>query len=190
MAEIPIERKSGIPWWAWLILAALVVALLIWMFNGDDDADKVATDLTPAEVVPVVVAPVDDAAMMAAPNDQAGTGPITELAMITGASGLTSMVGRQVQLGNVRVQEVVGDRTFWVGPSADQRALVVLNEEPTPNQPGVEGRYDVTTGQVINVNGTIRNTNDPAFASKPIEGLPGGQTAVIHADSLNIVQRP
>lgn len=189
MAEIPIERKSGIPWWVWLILA-LVIALLIWMFSGDDDADRVATDLNPAAVAPVAVAPIGDGAMTAAPNDQAGTGPITDLAMITGASGLTSMIGRPVQLGNVRVQAVVGDRTFWVGPSADQRALVVLNEVPTPNQPGVEGRYDVTTGQVINVNGTIRNINDPAFVSNPIEGLPGGQTAVIHADSLNIVQRP
>ncbi len=189
MAEIPIERKSGIPWWVWLILAALVVALLIWMFDGDDDADRMVTDLTPVEVVPVEVAPVDGATI-AAPNDQAGTGPITDLTMITGASGLTAMVGRPLQLRNVRDQEVDGDRTFWVGPSADQRALVVLNEEPTPNQPGVEGRYDVTTGQVINVNGTIRNTNDPAFVSNPIEGLPAGQTAVIHADSLNIVQRP
>ncbi len=184
MAEIPIERKSGIPWWAWLILA-LIIALLIWMFTRDDDADRVATVSTPIEV-----APLNDAPMMAAPIDQAGTDPITDLAMITGASGLTSMVGRQVQLNNVLVGEVVGDRTFWVGPSVDQRAFVVLNEVPTPNQPGVEGRYDVTTGQVINVNGMIRNINDPAFVSNPIEGLPAGQTAVIHADNLNIVQRP
>lgn len=185
MAEIPIERKSGIPWWVWLILAVLVIAFFIWMFTGDDDADRVATDLNPVEVVPVV--PVTDATM-AAPNDPAG--PITDLTMITGATGLTSMVGRQVQLGNVRVQEVVGDRTFWVGSSADQRALVVLNEVATPGQPGVEGRYDVTAGQVVNVNGTIRNINDPAFASNPIEGLPAGQTAVVHAQSLDIVQRP
>jgi len=184
MAEIPIERKSGIPWWVWLILA-LVIALLIWMFSGDDDADRVATDLTP-----VAVAPVADGPVLPGANVQDGAGPITDLAMITGASGLTAMVGRQVQLVNVQVREVVGDRTFWVGPSADQRAFVVLNEVPTPSQPGVEGRYDVTTGQVINVNGTIRNINDPAFVSNPIEGLPGGQTAVIHADSLNIVQRP
>ncbi len=185
MAEIPIERKSGIPWWAWLILAVLVAALLIWMFSGDDDRDRTTTDLNP-----VAVAPVDDRALTATPIDQAATGPITDLAMITGATGLTAMIGRPVQLGNVRVQEVVGDRTFWVGPSADQRALVVLNEEATPGQPGVEGRYDVTVGQVINVNGMIRNIDDAAFASNPIEGLPAGQTAVIHAENLNIVQRP
>ncbi len=184
MAEIPIERKSGIPWWVWLIPAVLLIAFFIWMFTGDDDSERVATDLNPVEVVPIT-----DGAM-AAPNDPAVTGPITDLAMITGASGLTSMVGRQVQLGNVQVREVVGDRTFWVGPSDDRRAFVVLNEEATPGQPGVEGRYDVTTGQVINVSGTIRNIDDPAFTGNPIEGLPAGQTAVIHADNLNIVQRP
>ncbi len=190
MAEIPIERKSGMPAWLWLILGALVVAFLIWMFSGDDnDREIVATD-----VAPVAVAPLTDAAPMAAPmagpTDAAATGPITDLAMITGASSLMPMVGREVQLTNVRVQEVVGDRTFWVGTNADQRALIVLNEEPTPGQPGVEGRYDVTAGQVINVNGMVRNIDDAAFVSNPIEGLPAGQTAVIHAQSLNIVQRP
>ncbi len=190
MAEIPIERKSGMPWWVWLILAALVVAFLIWMFNGDNDADRVATDLNPVAVAPVAVAPVADGAVLAEPGASDATGPITDLTTITAASGLTAMVGRPVQLNNVQVQSVVGDRTFWIGPSADQRALVVLNEVPTPGQPGVEGRYDVTAGQVINVNGMIRNIDDPAFVSKPIEGLPGGQTAVIHADNLDIIKRP
>lgn len=185
MAEIPIERKSGTPWWLWLIVAAAVLALLIYMFSGDEaERDPVVEPVTAA-------APVDGQAASAMNNSATGAaaGAVTDLALITGATGLTSMIGREVQLNNVRVQEVVGDRTFWVGPDTNQRALVVLNEERTPGQ-ATEGRYDVTPGQIINVNGTIRNTSDAAFGSNPIEGLPAGQSAVIHADSLNIVQRP
>jgi len=188
MAEIPIERKSGgIPWWVWLILAALVIGLLIYMFSGNDDSERASVETTPAVVAPV--APADGTAQPVN-NAQATGGPITDLAMVTGGANLTSMVGRDVQLSNVRVQEVVGDRTFWVGPDSNQRALVVLNETPTPSTPGTEGRYDVTAGQTINVNGSVRNTNDPAFGSNPIEGLPAGQNAVIYAQSLDIVQRP
>lgn len=185
MAEIPVERKSGgIPWWVWLLLAALIVGLLIWMFSGDDEAETAAAPATaPAVVAPAVETPAPVG------TDVAAAGPITDLATITGAAGLTSMVGREVQLSGVPVQAVVGDRTFWVGTNEGQRALVVLNEEPTPAQPGVEGRYDVNAGQVIDLTGTIRNINDPAFASGPIEGLPSGQTAVIHAQTLNIVSR-
>lgn len=45
MAEIPVERKddSGIPWWVWLILAALVAALLIWWLSSDDEGRDPAT---------------------------------------------------------------------------------------------------------------------------------------------------
>lgn len=39
MAEIPVERKEGgIPWWVWLVLAAIVAALLIWWATDNDEA--------------------------------------------------------------------------------------------------------------------------------------------------------
>lgn len=183
MAEIPVQQKSGIPWWVWALLALLAVLLLVWLFSGDDEAEVAAVDNT----VPVV-APVDTRAPVV--TNQVAAGAITDLTTILGTTDLTTLAGRPVQLSNVTVQEVVGDRTFWIGPDASQRAFVVLNEQPTPNQPGVEGRYDVTAGQVINISGVMRGVDDPAILDNPIEGLPAGQQALIHAESLDIVQRP
>lgn len=193
MAEIPVQQKSGIPWWVWLLLGLLVIGLLVWLFTRDDD-DRVGA--SQAEQ-PVAIAPVADPAMdtnmavgTAAPAGATGaagdTGPITDLAAIAGAGDMSALVGRNVQLSNVRVQSVVGDRTFWVEGEGGQRAFVVLNEQPTPDRPGVEGRYDVTQGQVLNVSGIMRSVDEPAFGGQPIEGLPAGQPAVIHAQTLDI----
>lgn len=45
MAEIPVQKKGGIPWWVWLLLAALAIVLLIWwMTDDDDDARTPAAD--------------------------------------------------------------------------------------------------------------------------------------------------
>lgn len=42
MAEIPVERKSGgMPWWVWALLAAILVALLIWWATDTDDRSQV-----------------------------------------------------------------------------------------------------------------------------------------------------
>lgn len=67
----------------------------------------------------------------------------------------TPLVGRRVRLTNVKVQDVVGDRTFYVGENANQRVLVVFEEEATPNTP-IEGKVDVQKGQTVAVNGVIR----------------------------------
>lgn len=181
MAEIPVERKSGIPWWVWLLLALIVLGLILWWASDDDEIET-------AVVAPV--APVTETAVAPATTDMAAAGPITDLTTILGAADRSMLVGRQVQLSNVQVQSVVGDRTFFVGPDANQTVLVVLDEIPTPGTPGTEGRYDVTQGQVVNISGSMASPNDPMFGAQPIEGLPAGTNAVIRAQSLDIVQRP
>ena len=41
MAEIPVEKKSSMTW-LWLLLAAILAALLIWWITADeDDAEPV-----------------------------------------------------------------------------------------------------------------------------------------------------
>lgn len=67
----------------------------------------------------------------------------------------TPLVGRRVRLTNAKVQDVVGDRAFYVGENANQRVLVVFDEEATPNMP-VEGKVDINKGQTVAVNGVIR----------------------------------
>jgi len=187
MAEIPVERKGGIPWWVWLIGALLLIGLLFLLFgNNRNEPDRVAVAPTPVvatETVPVVApiaAPVDNAAI---------SGPITDLATIIDTTDRSALVGRQVDLDNVRVLDVVGDRGFFVGADQSRRAFVVLNEVPTPNTP-VEGRYDVTRGQMININGVMRRPSDTAIADQPIQDMPAGTEVLIHAQSLDIVQRP
>ena len=59
MAEIPIEKKGGIPGWVWLLLALLLAALLLWWLLADDDEEVAYTE--PA----VVAAPVEAAGAFA-----------------------------------------------------------------------------------------------------------------------------
>jgi hypothetical protein len=157
MAEIPVERKGGIPWWAWALLALLAAVLLIWLFNQNDDPEV---------------------AVLGAPTAQvAAIGPVTTI-----AAAMTAEPGREVALQDVQVQRVVGDRGFLVGSNDGEAMFVVLDQSPTPGTP-TEGRYDVTAGQTIDVNGVMRSTDD---VPGRIEGLPPNTRTVIYAQSLNI----
>lgn len=151
MAEIPISRKPAIPLWGWFLLAAGVVILLWWALAGWGRRDTVAIG-NPAEAEPIT----DVVAIVAIPNR-------------------LPLVGRRVQFTNVNVQSVVGDKTFWIGPSAEQRVFVVLNEVPTPGTP-IEGRYDINAGQTINVTGTLVRMPD-ANTAKDLWGEPGGNAS-------------
>ncbi|MGB3541700.1 hypothetical protein [Rubrivirga sp.] len=66
-----------------------------------------------------------------------------------------------LDLSDVYVTRVVGDNTFFVAPTADgdDETLVYLEEEPTPGD-AVEGRYDVTEGQRISIDGEILPVGD------------------------------
>lgn len=81
--------------------------------------------------------------------------PITDITIVIESVTPEEMAGRTVELDEVMVQDVLGDRAFWVGPSSEDRLFVVLEEEPTPADP-VEGRYDINPGQVISLVGTLR----------------------------------
>lgn len=160
MAEIPVSRKGGIPWWAWALLAVLAVVLLIWLLSSTNDDREGAVALR-------------EPAVLAA----------TEAPATTIAAVMTAEPGREVALESVRVQEVLGDRGFLVGPSANQSVLVVLDEQPTPATP-TEGRYDVTAGQLVDVNGVVRSVENIPGA---IENLPTNTRIVVYAQSLDAV---
>jgi hypothetical protein len=66
-----------------------------------------------------------------------------------------SLAGRRARIADARVLSVNGDKLFWVGESADRRMLVAVEEQPTPNEPDVEGRYDVKQGQTMTIYGTV-----------------------------------
>lgn len=82
MAEIPLEKKSGIPGWVWLLLALLLAALLLWWLLADDEE----------------VAVVE--------NDTVAAAPI-----VPAAAGAYA-IGESVDLDNVRVTSLAGDMAF------------------------------------------------------------------------------
>lgn len=61
--------------------------------------------------------------------------------------------GRLVQLQDATVQEVVGDVSFLIGPSADQAVFVVLAAGAQAEQ-----AVDINPGQTLAINGVMRPT--------------------------------
>ncbi|WBY17076.1 hypothetical protein PF049_02625 [Erythrobacteraceae bacterium WH01K] len=105
MAEIPIEKKSGLGW-LWLLLAALLIALLAWwLLSDDDEVDGYVEN----DTVAMADANVND----------------TVDAFI---------IGESVDLDGARVTELTGDMSFMI-ESEGRSAFVVFNQEPTPNDP-------------------------------------------------------
>lgn len=170
MAEIPVEKKSGVNWLAWLLLLLGILALLWFLFSQDDDRDEVVAE--PAVVEQPAVVDTTTAAT---------AGAITTLPALM-AGPLTGMAGRQVQLTGVPVESVTGDEAFYIGDSATNRAYVLFNELPTPNT-AQEGNVDVNEDSTVTLSGTVMNASD-APAGKTI---PSGVEAFIMADSVDVV---
>lgn len=168
MANIPVERKGGTPWWTWL-LALLAVIGLIWLitalFGDEPDADgPIGTE--------------DDIGMMDdtelgddGMDDMAATGAITSFAAL--AEGATN-VGRDVDLDGMNVVTLTGDSSFVIGPgtNAGQGALVVLTDlgewRVGPGD-GSDGEYDVNEGNTLDIEGTVRAFDEsvPDYAEMP-----------------------
>lgn len=191
MAEIPVERKGGIPWWVWLLLALLLLALLWWLLVDDDDEVAVVDTGAPAVVETDGGAlPAETAAAGAAAGAAAADGPITDLALIASRSD-GSLDGRPVRLTGVRAGSVPEDAGFWLIPAAGDtqrdRVWVVLEEVRTPNTP-IEGRVDVDEGDVVDVVGVMRRAGSDAREGAAIPGptapLPDGVPHYIYATSV------
>lgn len=142
MANIPVEKtNTGIPPWLW-ILGLLLLALLAWFLIsalGDDDEVVVADD--PVEVVDEPVDPI-------------ATAPAATVAAL--------------DMSNLYVTRVTGDRTFFVAPSENDTAnetLVILDESASPDTPGIEGQVDINPGQRVSLaSGRMEPLGDMSLA--------------------------
>lgn len=150
MANIPVEKQGGTPWWVWL-LALLAVGALIWLvaelLDNEPDADDLAVADDEVEMI-------DDDDMV----DDATMGAITSFAAL--AEGTTN-IGREVDIENMEVTAVTGDSSFVMAPGQNQRdqgALIVLEDmgewRVGPGD-GSDGEYDVNEGNTLNVEGTV-----------------------------------
>ena len=98
--------------------------------------------------------------------------------------------GPALDLSDVYVTRVVGDNTFFVSPTegGSDETLVYLEEEPTPGQ-AIEGRYDVTEGQHLSINGEMMDVGGTDVTAW---GLTADQAALvgdeyIRATSLTVL---
>ncbi len=94
----------------------------------------------------------------------AATEPITDVVVIATAPNKQSFVNRQVELTNVPVQSVVGDRTFWVGSGNNERLFIVLDEALDNGR--TEKNLKVNAGQTLMIRGLIRSLPSTQEAQK------------------------
>ncbi|WP_412068110.1 hypothetical protein [Rubrivirga sp. IMCC43871] len=155
MANIPVEKTSGSPWWLWL-LGLLLLGGLIWFiaeaFDNEPDADEIAgTDdnvgvLDDFEIEPgadevdgdVVTSAeqlyADDDGLFETDAEMAdGPGgrddasdPLPDAGTLEGVTVTRFQPGTRVDVDDARVLRVVGDSTFWIGTDELRKTLVVL----------------------------------------------------------------
>jgi len=148
---------------------ALVVVFLAACQQREETPDVVVVSpspTTPASPAPsvVVVSPSPTTPASPTPSVVTTTEPITDVVVVATTQDQQSLVNRQVLLTNTPVQSVVGDRTFWVGPSNTQQMFVVLDE--ALDSGSTEKRLDINAGQTLTVNGLIRPMPSLADAQK------------------------
>ncbi len=174
MAEIPVEKKSSMSWLWWLLLLAGIIALLWWALADNDD--EVETDLVETDVAEESY----DSDM-----DAMNTGEVTAITGVAGLAGLADMIGRDVELTGVAVNEVVSDEGFTVG-EGDNETLVMFDEERTPND-DMEGNVDVNPGSNVTITGTVREYDASAIATSATEEVASNTQAMIFATNVDVV---
>ncbi len=216
MAEIPIERKGGIPWWAWLLGLLALLLLLILLMRGCNDRAVVVNDNNNSNANRVASnANANANANLNNANTGAGTsgnmnangsnpaqvnvngGPLTDLATFVSATDRASFIGRSAQLTGVEVQRVLSDRAFTVGPRRGQELYVILDDRL--NSGGAEKKVVVKPGQKLTLSGSLvkppsgeiaAEQNKPgALKLNPAEASEMKQQQVyLHADQLGAAQ--
>lgn len=173
MAQIPVERKSGMGW-LWALLALVLLAGLIWWATDEDEADLADTELVGEETVGVdPVTPPEPVAL------EAGISLADVLA------SPTEYVGRSDFQDEVQVAEVPTDRGFWVEDQG-RRMFAVIIDNPQ------EQPKDINAGQQLRITeGMIRDATTIAdLPGAPLdadtERLAKEQDAYLVVDESNI----
>ena len=200
MTRIPIEKKKGVPWWVWLLVALALLAgawLLFGLLDDDDDVDVDVTGDAPSATA-TTGEEAEDTAELDSPSPSptpspTPAGPITDLATVLGAADPAGLAGRAVDLEQpVLVQSVVGDATFWVGPGQDQQVFVFLEENAAPA--GAEGLVDVNQGQRVLVTGTVEKLPPMEQARQQFDlsdensATLDGEQIYVRAEQVEVVQ--
>lgn len=126
-------------------------------------------------------------------NEANNNQPLTDLSAIISAQNKQSLVGRRVQLDDVKVQKVIGERGFWLG-EADNRMFARLDQRL--NQGSAEWDVVIKDGQTRTLTGELREL--PSMDEIRGWGLVSEADAktlqdrgyYIHVESLKDTRRP
>ncbi len=155
MAEIPVERKSGVPWWLWLFGLLLMIAVL-WFWLGRDDRDRVVGASTAAPASSVANAPTQalNAAAASAPamGSAASGAAVTDPGIYAATADKASLAGREAAFTGAKVVRIVGPKTFTVASGGDE--LLVLIDQDLSSGVGSQGRIDI--GVSVDLKGTFQ----------------------------------
>ena len=209
MADIPIERKGGIPWWAWLLGLLALLLLLAFLMRGCTDRGAVVETNNNDNRAIVNTNGNDNARSTSAnlnsnqTSDGSGqvkvsNGPMTDVTSFALASDKGSYVGRQAQLTGVEVQRVVSDRAFTVGAKRGEELYVLLDD--SLNAGGAEHKVVVKPGQRLTLAGPLEKPAGSAEV-KEEQNKPGAhklnpaeaaemknQQAYLHANQIKLAQ--
>jgi hypothetical protein len=163
-----VSKKS---WLNKAMLLTLAVSGLTACVTEPKQPDVVVVP-TPQATVTVTAAPEPATPVVLTPTPEVTTvvqtEPITDVLVISNANKKT-LVNRPVQFSNVKVQSVVGDRTFWVGSSNTQRVFVVL--APNLDAGSVENKVVVKPGQTLDLAGALKAVPNVKQAQQQWKGL-------------------
>lgn len=163
------ERRGGIPLWAWPLIPLLLGALALGLSLRDNDNESGQTNRQPAPAGNAnnnnAGNNANDAGQNSAANGNQATGQgLTDMLVVVNDENQAALAGRPALFANVRVQSVVGDRGFWIGPDQSQQLFVVMNEG---NVGQAEGQIQVEPGQTLTLNGVIEKL--PPLDQAPAE---------------------
>ena len=172
-AQVYQEKKGGIPWWAWLLLALILLGLLL-AFLGRHGNQQAATTAPAPVAAPAPAATADNSAASttATPGKDikihSGTDIATAKPAQASVPGVllsnvetfastpdpTTLIGERAKLINVPVQQVLSDRAFFVGPSAQQRMLVLLDKGMDAGA-AAGNKVTIAAGQSVSLTGIV-----------------------------------
>lgn len=173
-AQVYREKKGGIPWWAWLLLALLLLGLLYALLHHSTPQ---TAETTPAPVAAPAAAPVTPVPAVAdtatptpgkdikihegtdittaKPQEASVPGvPLSDVVPFATATDPLTFVGRRAKLTNVSVQKVLSDRAFFVGPTAQQQMLVLLDKGMDAGASG-GNKVTIAAGQPVSLIGVV-----------------------------------
>ena len=80
--------------------------------------------------------------------------PLSDVVAFATAADATTFIGRKAKLTNVQVQKVITDRAFFVGPSAQQQMLVLLDKGMDAGA-SAGNKVTIAPGQPVSLIGVV-----------------------------------